>query len=416
MEGEASEMTEDEEFEFRLRYEREQEAASKRAEPPMESTRPDNPEYPRRETTAKGMLVEALKGGGRGITALPKLASEVLAGMEGPRPPQPGPAQQMLDRFYEQIRPAHDASRAEQMAGTGGELAASMVPFAGQGSMAAKAARVAVPTAGGVVGEQMGGETGKLIGSLAAPLGMKGAHALTAPVHRSTANTEVARELIENGIPVLPSAANAGPIKRTMEALGGREHTLVLMRAKAQPALQKLASDATGVPATELTHFNLEAAKRAAWDALPAKPTAAQRAAYQNQVRAIDAVKRMTVDADSGIIDVTKAQALKQHGAKLEGPLDTIAKAGSKMYRDTTLPPVQGKGAPFRNYWNDYGMFGAIPGYHLFAAGSRHHMAQPGFQQGLLKNLQDTPGLFGGVPSPGYTSLGALPLFSQGEQ
>lgn len=386
------------------------------AEPPMDSTRPENPEYPRRDTSISGLAAEAAKGGARGVMGLPRLLSEALASMEGKRPATPSKGQQMLDRFYEQIRPAQDASKPEQMLGTGVELAAGMAPFASGATTAAKIASVAVPTAGGVVGEQLGGETGKMLGTLAAPLGQSGLSKLTRPVTRSTANKDVARELIENGIPVLPSGADAGIMKRSLEAMGGREHTLTLFRAKAQPALQRLASQATGVPAGQLSHANLDDALQAAWNALPAKPTAAQRAAYIARRDNIEAVKRMTVDADSGIIDVAKAQALKQRGTRLDGPLDTIAKAGSKMYRDAALPPVLGKGTPFRNYWNDYGLFGAIPGVHVAGVGARHYIAGQGAQQSLLKNLSNSPGLFGGVPTPGYTSLGALPLFSQGEQ
>jgi hypothetical protein len=412
VEGEA-EMTEEEEFEFRLRYEREQEAASKRAapaapaEPAMMSTRPDDPVYPRRDTTALGVVTEGAKGVGRGITALPKMVSEALASLEGKRPDKPGPAQRMLDRFYEQIQADPTASQAEQMVGTGGELAASMAPFAGAGSLAAKVARVAVPTAGGVAGEQVAGETGKLIGSLAAPLAMKGA-AVGNPRGRLNANKQVARELIENRIPVLPSAADAGPIKRGMEGFGGKERVLDLFRQRAQPELQRLASEATGVPAGQLTRANLDEALK--------------NATTMKQARAIQQVKQMLVDADSGIIDTRKAYQLKQQRAKLAPQLDTIAKAGSPMFRPSTMPPVEGAGVPFKGL-GDLGTYGRL-GVHILTGGTslalpatralaRHRIASPAGQEALYRHLGDHPGLFGGasIPGPGYTSLATLPLF-----
>lgn len=384
------------------------------AEPPMDSTRPDNPEYPRRETSVKGLVTEALKGTGRGVTALPRLVSEALAAASGPRPATPGPAQRMLDRFYEQINPDPNASQAEQMVGTGAELSTSMIPFAGAGSAAVKAARVAVPTVGGVAGEQLAGEAGKIVGSLAAPLGMKSVAAVGNPGARTNANKQVARELIENRIPVLPSAADAGPIKRGLEGFGGKERVLDLFRQRAQPELQRLASEATGVPAGQLTRANLDEAARHA---------------RGQRLQNIRAVRQMLVDADSGVIDTRKAYNLKQQRAHLSPELDVIAKAGSPMFRPSTMPPVEGAGVPFKGL-GDLGTYGRL-GIHLFTGGAsltvpaaralaRHQIASPAGQQALYRHLADHPGIFGGhaLPNPGYAALGTLPLplFSQGDE
>lgn len=80
-----------------------------------------------------------------------------------------------------------------------------------------------------------------------------------------------------------------------------------------------------------------------------------------------DAAREMLVDKSTGIIDVNKAYKLEQEGMKLTDGLDTVAKAGSPMYRASTSPPVRGEGVPIN--WGDIWRGGAGSGIGFMFSG-----------------------------------------------
>ena len=156
-------MTEAEEFEFRARAEAE--AAASGPAP----------------VTFKGSMSEINKGLGRGLVGLPLAVGKGLEGaMPPPRegalvqPPQADPnVTAARDALIAKLK-ATPRNQFEQMVGTGAELGASALPFAGAGagSIPQKLVGFAAPIAGGVTGEQVAGEQGKMIGSLAAAPGV----------------------------------------------------------------------------------------------------------------------------------------------------------------------------------------------------------------------------------------------------
>lgn len=169
-------MTEEEEFEFRARLEAEQAAAVAPAQ---------------RSTSVSGSLSEINKGIGRGALGLPIAVGQGLAkGMEGQDRsiggiPGPGPDKNMetlRNTLMARMKADPNASKTEQMLGTGAELGTSMLPFAGgAGTIPQKLLGLAAPVAGGVTGEQLGGEQGKMVGTLAAPAGVALAGRALAP-------------------------------------------------------------------------------------------------------------------------------------------------------------------------------------------------------------------------------------------
>ena len=217
MESEA-EMTEEEEFEFRLRLEREQASAPT----PVET----KPAVQRRETTAGGIGAESLKGVTRGLYDFAQSSEQfnplkpamiLLKQLGLPVPNRKAGQEQITTK----TKAAPDASVVEQMFGTGSELAAKMLPFAGGGvgNLAQKALSVAVPAAGGAIGEQIGGETGKLVGSIAAPFAQAGVSRVMAP------RNEALRELVEAGVRPSPGQVMGGIAKRAERIPVIREFT-----------------------------------------------------------------------------------------------------------------------------------------------------------------------------------------------
>lgn len=165
--------TEDEEFEFRLRMEQEAAAEAQNA--------PSGP----RSTTAAGVGSEIGKGAVRGVvgagdtgamasrffppTALAGLAAEQLAPDITRRAGETIKA--FRERLLAQNKADPNASRVEQMLGTGTELATQGLLTGGAGGTVRQAAvNTLAPAVGGAVGEQVGGETGKLIGAVTGPL------------------------------------------------------------------------------------------------------------------------------------------------------------------------------------------------------------------------------------------------------
>lgn len=229
----------------------------------------------RRETTAGGIGAESLKGATRGLYNLGQAAERfnpvhpalILLKQLGLPVPDIKAGQEQIQNT---LQAAPNASVPEQMLGTGAELATGMLPFVGAGpaGLIQKAMSVAVPTAGGVAGEQViGGEAGKLIGSLAAPTAqVLGSRVLTpklGPPKPPTAQQSVVTELHEANIPVLPSQnANTGAIQRNLEAYGGSTALAKSLRVRAQPSLQNLAAKETGLSPQNLTEKALSQASR----------------------------------------------------------------------------------------------------------------------------------------------------------
>lgn len=202
-------MTEQEEFEFRARAEAE--AAAQQEAP----------------TTFKGSMSEVNKAIGRGLLATPLAAGEQLA--KGiPQMPSTMPLAAALQmqpnedvtafrkRLLERLKPT-PANKTEQMLGTGVELGTSMLPFAGgPGTIPQKLAGLAAPTLGGVAGEQIAQdigtnpEQGKMLGTMAAPVGMALAGKALSP-----RVPDDLKKLLDAGAMPTPGQQTQGFLKKT---------------------------------------------------------------------------------------------------------------------------------------------------------------------------------------------------------
>lgn len=172
-------------------------------------------------------LAEALKGGARGIFNLAQQTGKALdVSSVVPQKWQPAQSPELAGltkQFAESIQPGKGATPIQQMLGTGSELASSMLPFSAGGPAASalrKAMEIAVPAAGGAVGEQLGGETGKMVGSLAAPFAQSGLSRVLSP------KDEAVRMLTEGGVRPTPGQAAGGLLNRFEELPLVREVTL----------------------------------------------------------------------------------------------------------------------------------------------------------------------------------------------
>lgn len=166
-------MTEQEEFEFRARLEAEQAAPQ-----------------PARSTTLSSAGTALGKGAVRGVVAAGDTASMIenimpATGLlrRGAQALAPDitrrvgeSIKQFRDRLLAQNQADPNATRTERMLGTGAEFATQGALTGGLGGTARQAAtNILTPAIGAAVGEQIGtpgegsGETGKLIGALAAP-------------------------------------------------------------------------------------------------------------------------------------------------------------------------------------------------------------------------------------------------------
>lgn len=182
-------------------------------------------EQQRRAPSIRGTLSEMGKGIARGAMSLPRLIAEQVA----PQALEGVPAHMRLQqrdtgvkKFYEQIKPSLDAAQSEQMLGTGAELATSMIPFAGGPGtgLARKIANVGVPAAGGAIGEQVGGEGGKMIGTLGAPIAQAAAGRMLSP-HTS----KEVKMLMDAGVRPTLGELFGGRAKRLEEASLVKEFT-----------------------------------------------------------------------------------------------------------------------------------------------------------------------------------------------
>lgn len=197
-------MTEQEEFEFRARAEAEAQAAAPSA--PAEGS-----------TSFKGAMSEINKGIGRGLTALPLAVGGALEKSLPPptpgaliNPPQGDPNVTALrDKLLANLK-ATPNSKTEQMLGTGAELTAAAVPFAGgAGTIPQKLLGLAMPVAGGVTGEQLGGEQGKMLGALGAPI----AGAVIGRALTPTVSPEL-QILAREGVVPTPGQQTGGSLKK----------------------------------------------------------------------------------------------------------------------------------------------------------------------------------------------------------
>lgn len=125
------------------------------------------PEKP--SASVGGVAAEAGKGFLRGASNTAQLIPEGMLSVLGPYIKQ-----QVMEGLKSVAAPsrslvvANPQNTAEQMASTGGEIAGGVTAggFAG-GTVGQVAKNVFLPAAGGAVGEQLAGETGKIIGSVA---------------------------------------------------------------------------------------------------------------------------------------------------------------------------------------------------------------------------------------------------------
>lgn len=233
---------------------------------------PPKQETQRRATTFTGATAEILKGAARGVTALPRLIAEQVgepvtrAVPENMRPATSPQVTAMRERFFEQIKPSKEASRVEQALGTGTEFGLSALLFPGGAGVKGvqRAAQALGPAIGAAGGEQIGGETGKAIGAIAGGLGgaLASRPAVVGPPKPPPAIKQTAQELIDNGIPVMPSQVGASRVTRSIEDLGDRTRIEPIMRQRAQPVLQNLASQETGVLPQNMTKAALDASSK----------------------------------------------------------------------------------------------------------------------------------------------------------
>lgn len=149
-----------------------------------------------------------------------------------------------------------------------------------------------------------------------------------------------------------------------------------------------------------------------------------------------NAVKDMLVDPNTGLVSSAKAAKLREHGEKLTGKLETIAKAGSDVFKQATDAPIQGEKPPLNlgdaAYFGGGGavggligsLFGGPPGIALgsllgtiavpaLRSGARSTVLSKPVQDMLARGPQ--PSIFGDA-APLVKAGMAPPLFSMGEQ
>lgn len=141
------------------------------------------------------------------------------------------------------------------------------------------------------------------------------------------------------------------------------------------------------------------------------------------------AVRRMLSDQYTGMVDPTKAKSIQDSGGLLTGELETIAKAGSPRFAQSTKAPI-GKVQPYNEWERNIMLTGfgstALPGDQFLGpllAGSI--AARPGIRS-LVGSKPMQSMMFGERPSlfsPETTRMMQLqaarqfaPLFSSGEQ
>lgn len=167
---------------------------------------------------AKGLMRGALSGVGTILDApqnlyqLGKAAVGTAIGMSGGDPPALGEtntASRALNRTvgrFANLAP-NNPSGYGQFAGTAGELAGAGMVSGTPFNPSSVGLNVVVPAVGGAVGEQIGGEAGKFVGSIAAPVGVVAAkQGASRLLNRDRVNT-----LTEAGVgPTLADTSNAG--------------------------------------------------------------------------------------------------------------------------------------------------------------------------------------------------------------
>lgn len=156
--------------------------------------------------------------------------------------------------------------------------------------------------------------------------------------------------------------------------------------------------------------------------------------AGRQQIARNHAVEDMLVDKHTGIIDPVKAQKLLEDGVKLDGPLLTIAKAGSKEFASSTKAPT-GRAPAFdtSDAWLSGGLgvgggiasavttggLGGVAAAAIPAArvGMRHGLVSDWGQNAMARGLYDQPSMLGMTPDVlQRLGIGANSMFSQGGQ
>jgi hypothetical protein len=137
------------------------------------------------EATVRGVAAEGGKGLLRGASNTAMMIPEgMLRAVLGPMAPA---VMSQIERISNRdLVKANPQNEPEKMASTGGEIAGSVLAGGPGASVRQTAVNTLLPTVGGVVGEQIGGETGKTVGALtptavqaaAGPLAMKASQAV----------------------------------------------------------------------------------------------------------------------------------------------------------------------------------------------------------------------------------------------
>lgn len=153
-----------------------------------------------------GALSEVGKGAGRGLLGIPNAILAAGDWLESKIPTPEwskvaDPGIRNLLTGVNQDLAATPQTNLERMLGTGAEIATgAAIPLGGPAvSMGKRALNIAAPAVGGVVGEQLGGEMGKTIGTLAGPLGQAGFARMLSPQGKGTVGVDV-RALTEAGV------------------------------------------------------------------------------------------------------------------------------------------------------------------------------------------------------------------------
>ncbi len=118
----------------------------------------------------------------------------------------------------EATRPAWEyqpQGRMDQAAYTAGEIGAAGLMGGGAGTAKGLMYNVALPVVGGTVGEQLMGEKGKLIGSIAAPIGAGAVEAGVRTALRAGGSPGAVQALEQAG--VRPVAGDIGPVAATVQ-------------------------------------------------------------------------------------------------------------------------------------------------------------------------------------------------------
>lgn len=172
---------------------------------------PDNP-TPEEQEMMKGLgiggssvIKEVGKGIGRGLLGIPNLAVQAGDYLERKMPtpdwlkiPDRVGVRGALSSANEVLEPTPETN-LQRMAGTGAEIFSGAMLGGGTGKIGKTIFNAAVPAAGGVAGEQLGGDVGKVVGTLAAPFAQGGVSRVLSPQGKKGAE-DALRNLTSQGV------------------------------------------------------------------------------------------------------------------------------------------------------------------------------------------------------------------------